>query len=445
MRIFKSHPLLKLVNSYLIDSSQPSNISYAWNFGSLLAVCLIIQILSGVTLAMHYNPSIAEGFNSIEHIMKDVNNGWLIRYLHSNTASYFFLLVYLHIGRGIYYGSFKGSRTLVWIVGTIIIIAMIATGFLGFIKYSPKWYGYIIYFNKNYSSQDIPRMDHLRLNSDICNKGKHVNKRFFSTDCRVNNGASLVVLEFIEENNLNPIIIYENLNDQITKNKIKRDSDNISGIYLIFNKITKDYYIGSASTNKIYSRFYRHLVNFSGSKIVKLAVKKYGLNSFAFIILELFPEEVNVENNKRLIDLEDFYIKSLLPNYNILTEAGSSFGYKHTEITRIRMKTNYSEERRKAVGNLNRGRTLSEETKAKMKTKALARIEPRVLSKEFLGTIKKNSKAIVLYNLSNNTVYGEYNSISEASRSLNCGDKTIRRALKTEKQILLRRWIVKYK
>ena len=70
MRIFKSHPLLKLINSYLIDSSQPSNISYAWNFGSLLAVCLIIQILSGVTLAMHYNPSIAEGVNSIEHIMK---------------------------------------------------------------------------------------------------------------------------------------------------------------------------------------------------------------------------------------------------------------------------------------------------------------------------------------------------------------------------------------
>jgi len=133
MRIFKSHPLLKLINSYLIDSSQPSNISYAWNFGSLLAVCLIIQILSGVTLAMHYNPSIAEGFNSIEHIMKDVNNGWLIRYLHSNTASYFFLLVYLHVGRGIYYGSFKGSRTLVWVVGTIIIIAMIATGFLGYV------------------------------------------------------------------------------------------------------------------------------------------------------------------------------------------------------------------------------------------------------------------------------------------------------------------------
>jgi len=104
MRTLKSHPLLRLVNSYLIDSSQPSNISYWWNFGSLLGTCLIIQIISGVMLAMHYNPSVAEAFNSVEHIMRDVNNGWLIRYLHSNTASAFFFLVYLHIGRGLYYG-----------------------------------------------------------------------------------------------------------------------------------------------------------------------------------------------------------------------------------------------------------------------------------------------------------------------------------------------------
>jgi len=75
MRIFKSHPLLKLVNSYIIDSSQPSNISYLWNFGSLLAVCLIIQIITGIVLAMHYNPSVLEAFNSVEHIMRDVNNG----------------------------------------------------------------------------------------------------------------------------------------------------------------------------------------------------------------------------------------------------------------------------------------------------------------------------------------------------------------------------------
>ena len=139
MRIFKSHPLLKLVNSYVIDSPQPSNISYLWNFGSLLAFCLVIQIITGVTLAMHYNPSVLEAFNSVEHIMRDVNNGWLIRYLHSNTASAFFFIVYLHIGRGLYYGSYRAPRTLVWTIGTVIFILMIATAFLGY-KCSPKWF-----------------------------------------------------------------------------------------------------------------------------------------------------------------------------------------------------------------------------------------------------------------------------------------------------------------
>ena len=133
MRIFKSHPLLKLVNSYLIDSPQPSNISYLWNFGSLLAVCLVIQIITGVTLAMHYNPSVLEAFNSVEHIMRDVNNGWLIRYLHSNTAAAFFFLVYLHIGRGLYYGSYRAPRTLVWTLGVVIFLLMIVTGFLGYV------------------------------------------------------------------------------------------------------------------------------------------------------------------------------------------------------------------------------------------------------------------------------------------------------------------------
>jgi ubiquinol-cytochrome c reductase cytochrome b subunit len=133
MRILKSHPLLKMVNSYVIDSPQPSNISYLWNFGSLLAFCLIIQIITGVTLGMHYTPNISEAFDSVEHIMRDVNNGWLVRYLHSNTASAFFFLVYLHIGRGLYYGSYKAPRTLVWIIGTILFICMMATAFLGYV------------------------------------------------------------------------------------------------------------------------------------------------------------------------------------------------------------------------------------------------------------------------------------------------------------------------
>ena len=133
MRILKSNPLLRILNSYLIDAPTPANISYLWNFGSLLGLCLGIQIVTGVTLGMHYTPSATEAFNSVEHIMRDVNNGWLVRYLHANTASAFFFLLYLHIGRGIYYGSYKSPRTLTWCIGTVIVILMMATAFLGYV------------------------------------------------------------------------------------------------------------------------------------------------------------------------------------------------------------------------------------------------------------------------------------------------------------------------
>lgn len=146
MRILKNHPYLAPLNSYVVDSAQPANLSYAWNFGSLLAFCLVTQIISGVTLAMHYNANIFEAFNSVEHIMRDVNNGWFIRYLHSNAASAFFFIVYLHIGRGLYYGSYRAPRTLTWTVGTIILILMMAIGFLGYVN-SPIWFNfYFIYF-----------------------------------------------------------------------------------------------------------------------------------------------------------------------------------------------------------------------------------------------------------------------------------------------------------
>ena len=133
MRIIKRHPLLKPDTDFVIDSPTPSNISYWWNFGSLLGLSLVIQIISGVTLAMHYNPNVLEAFNSVEHIMRDVNNGWLIRYLHSNTASAFFFLVYLHIGRNLYYGSYKAPRTLTFSIGVIIFVLMMATAFLGYV------------------------------------------------------------------------------------------------------------------------------------------------------------------------------------------------------------------------------------------------------------------------------------------------------------------------
>lgn len=211
---------------------------------------------------------------------------------------------------------------------------------------------------------------------------------------------------------------------------------------MILNHITRDYYIGSAATNKFYSRYYNHLIGFTGSKILKLAVKKCSLENFSFIILEEFPEVVTKENNKRLLDLEDFYLKSLLPNYNILTEAGNSFGYKHTEMTRIKIKANYSEERRSQIGNLNRGKWLSKETKEKLRKIALERL-PRTFYEEALINMKKASKPLVLYN-KDGTVYGEYSSITSASLDVNCNVKTIYRALRSPSQLLKKRWIVKY-
>jgi len=133
MRILKKHVLLRLVNSYLVDSPEPANISYLWNFGSLLGVCLIIQILTGAFLAMHYTPNVDFAFSSVEHIMRDVNNGWILRYTHANVASFFFIFVYAHVGRGIYYGSYHSPRTLVWSIGVIILILMMAIAFLGYV------------------------------------------------------------------------------------------------------------------------------------------------------------------------------------------------------------------------------------------------------------------------------------------------------------------------
>lgn len=128
----KTHPYLSLMNSYLIDSPQPSSISYWYNLGSLLGLCLVIQICSGLFLAMHYCSDITLAFDSVEHIMRDVNYGWLIRYLHATGASFFFVCIYLHIGKAIYYGSYRKPRTLVWVIGVIILIATMATGFLGY-------------------------------------------------------------------------------------------------------------------------------------------------------------------------------------------------------------------------------------------------------------------------------------------------------------------------
>ena len=125
-------PFLQAVNHHLKKYPTPKNLSYLWNFGSLLGFVLLTMMVTGIFLAMHYVPHVNHAFDSVEHIMRNVNGGWLLRYIHMNGASMFFLLVYVHMGRGLYYGSYKNPRELLWIIGVVIFLLMMATAFLGY-------------------------------------------------------------------------------------------------------------------------------------------------------------------------------------------------------------------------------------------------------------------------------------------------------------------------
>nr|YP_009003968.1 cytochrome b [Liachirus melanospilos]AHI96050.1 cytochrome b [Liachirus melanospilos] len=127
----KTHPIIKIANDAVIDLPTPSNISAWWNFGSLLGLCLVIQIITGLFLAMHYTSSIETAFTSVAHICRDVNYGWLIRNMHANGASFFFVCIYLHIGRGLYYGSYLNKEA--WNVGVVLLLLVMATAFVGYV------------------------------------------------------------------------------------------------------------------------------------------------------------------------------------------------------------------------------------------------------------------------------------------------------------------------
>lgn len=126
-------PILSLLNDHLIEYPTPTNLSYFWGFGSLAGICLILQILTGVFLAMHYTPHVDLAFLSVEHIMRDVEGGWFLRYMHANGASMFFIVVYMHMFRGLYYGSYASPREFVWIVGVVLFLLMIITAFIGYV------------------------------------------------------------------------------------------------------------------------------------------------------------------------------------------------------------------------------------------------------------------------------------------------------------------------
>jgi quinol-cytochrome oxidoreductase complex cytochrome b subunit len=125
--------LLSFIDSHIINYPTPINLNYMWSFGSAAGICLLIQIITGIFLAMHYTPHIDYAFNSVEHIMRDVSNGWLLRYAHANGASMFFIAVYCHIFRGLYYGSYMKPRSALWISGVSIFFLMMAAAFMGYV------------------------------------------------------------------------------------------------------------------------------------------------------------------------------------------------------------------------------------------------------------------------------------------------------------------------
>ena len=131
--IDKRLPVFTFINQNLRDYPTPKNLNYFWNFGSLAGIALVTMIITGIVLSMNYTAHVDYAFDSVERIMRDVNHGWLIRYIHMNGASFFFIVVYIHIFRGLYYGSYKAPRELLWILGVLILLLMMATAFMGYV------------------------------------------------------------------------------------------------------------------------------------------------------------------------------------------------------------------------------------------------------------------------------------------------------------------------
>ena len=290
MKSLKRNPILSLINSYVIDSPSPLNLSYLWNYGSLLGLCLVIQIVSGVVLAMHYCPNVDLAFSSVEHIMRDVNNGWLIRYVHANGASLFFVMVYIHIARGLYYGSYRKPRILLWSIGVVIFLLMIITAFLGYV---------------NIAQNNLISL-----------------KLLWDFYVIISISPIFLTHKVTELLSCKPVKIYDNLNSLDTLKKIREDNKNKAGIYSIINKVNGKIYIGSAITGRIYERFRRYIKHGLGNKIIAKSVNKYGLDKFAFIILEYYPYEIknkitpeNFKHVKLLLKLETKYISLLEPEY----------------------------------------------------------------------------------------------------------------------------------
>jgi group I intron endonuclease len=241
---------------------------------------------------------------------------------------------------------------------------------------------------------------------------------------------------FLDEHNLKPVMVFEDLTNPDTKKLAYRTLKPLSGIYLVLNLADKKYYVGSAITGNIYMRMHKHLFSKLGNILVSRAVEKYGLENFVFLVLEIVPYQDTVDV-KLLLEREDYYIKFMCPEYNIAPLATNSAGWKHSEESIQKMIQNYSKERRTRVGEINKGKTLSEETRNLMREAALQR---KSMSIESRLKCAVNGRPITITNL-DGTNLQNFSSIVEAAKVIECSEKTIRRALESN-GIIKRKYLV---
>jgi group I intron endonuclease len=237
--------------------------------------------------------------------------------------------------------------------------------------------------------------------------------------------------KYLSSFNIQPKIVFENLHKDGIKKKVVASIKPLAGVYVIINLINGSTYVGSAIRGQMPYRFHKHLFSLNGSKLVAAAVQKYGLENFAFVVADIIS---SAEDNKIILKMEDFFIQQLRPEYNIALKAGNTFGVKHTEDTKLRMRIHYSLKRREQIGALNRGKNLSAATIELIRQGALNRSP---MSDETRVKIRANSTMTNLYSVSR--VDGELLSndkkeiilqtLLNVAKFCNCHEKTVRRAL----------------
>ena len=428
---------LRLLNQHLVVYPTPINLNYFWGWGSLAGFVLVGQIITGVLLAMHYVPHVDYAFASVQHLMTDVPSGMLLRYAHANGASLFFIVVYMHIFRGIYYSSGNQPREIVWISGVVILLVMIITAFIGFLKNGRIWLNIVIFV---YCLLMVHCATVLFLKQQDGRVAGLVSNNGFDTwlECKGGpNGLSAASKQIGTEKPLKTRTV-ENifLNLPVKPQVVWEDSSQCrahlskykgrAGIYIWINLLTEDFYVGSAKCLSYRLNRYYYPKELEKDLVIYRAIKKYGHNMFALCLLEICGDTKKILK-KDLLDREQWFLDTLKPTYNVLKFADSSMGFKHTEETKLIMRANYSDARRDFARNINLGKTLSEEHRLLLSVAGTARFQDeqaRALQRE----AAQNKKAVVVKNL-DGTVYKTFASKKHMATYFNCCTKTINKCL----------------